>query len=286
MTNSGPEWSGGRQLAARGGKPGDGFILTIPVGDELAYHVRTYLTAGPEYGEVELYYQGERRGTFYGYREEELVQPGPYLTGLVPEEGSLDLEFRISGKDSRAGDVHVGVDALKLEPVREYIPEWYMIGPFPNPRESDILRYGLDRVYPPEKEIDLERTYEGAEGQEVGWTREKTPESGYMSLWSKYRPYEMVIAYALTYVHSPREQTLPLYLGSDDGCKVFLNGRAVHRYLGVRIASPDQDRIPLHLKKGRNALLLKIENNFGGYAFYARIPDPVRSIRFSLNPDE
>ena len=62
-------------------------------------------------------------------------------------------------------------------------------------------------------------------------------------------------------------------IGSDDGSKVFLNGKELYRFLDVRIAAPDQDRVPLHLKKGWNSLLLKIENNFGGYAFYARVID-------------
>ena len=51
----------------------------------------------------------------------------------------------------------------------------------------------------------------------------------------------------------------------------------------MRIAQPDQDEILLQLKKGWNKLLLKIENNFGGYAFYARIPDPDRSLIYSLD---
>jgi hypothetical protein len=158
-----------------------------------------------------------------------------------------------------------------------------MIGPFPNPRDSDILRYGLDTVYPPEKELKLNKTYTGVEGQTVSWTREKTPDSGYMSLWQKYTPYEMVIAYALTWVYSPKSCTVPLLLGSDDGVKVFCNGREIHRFLDVRIAVPDQDRIELNLKKGWNSLLLKLENNFGGYAFYARLLDRDRSLTVSAD---
>jgi hypothetical protein len=52
-----------------------------------------------------------------------------------------------------------------------------------------------------------------------------------------------------------------------------LNGQELYRFLDVRIAAPDQDRVDLPLKKGWNRLLLKLENNFGGYAFYARLID-------------
>ena len=70
-------------------------------------------------------------------------------------------------------------------------------------------------------------------------------------------------------------------LGSDDGAKVFLNGQEVFRLLTIRGAEPDQNAVPLHLKKGWNRLLLKIENNFGGYNFYARIADPARSLKYN-----
>jgi hypothetical protein len=93
----------------------------------------------------------------------------------------------------------------------------------------------------------------------------------------------MVIAYALTWVYSPRTRSVPLLLGSDDGVKVFCNGREIHRFLDVRIAAPDQDRVELKLKKGWNSLLLKLENNFGGYAFYARLLDSDRSLIISAD---
>ena len=91
------------------------------------------------------------------------------------------------------------------------------------------------------------------------------------------------ITYALTYVYSPKDQTLPLLLGSDDGVKVFLNDKAIHRFLEVRISAPDQDRVPLNLKKGWNKLLFKIENNFGGYAFFARILDIDKTVTVSVD---
>ena len=54
---------------------------------------------------------------------------------------------------------------------------------------------------------------------------------------------------------------------------MFLNDKELYRFLDVRISAPDQDKVILPLKKGWNKLLLKLENNFGGYGFYARILD-------------
>ena len=62
-------------------------------------------------------------------------------------------------------------------------------------------------------------------------------------------------------------------MGTDDGSKVFFNGKEVYRYLGERVAEPDQAEIQLLMNPGWNKLLLKIENNLGAYAFYARLLD-------------
>ena len=51
----------------------------------------------------------------------------------------------------------------------------------------------------------------------------------------------------------------------------------------MRIAAPDQDQLMLELRRGWNQLLIKAENNFGGYAFYARVVDINKNL--VVNPD-
>jgi hypothetical protein len=221
-----------------------------------------------------------------GYAKEIFPAGKIILSDLKVENKSITLKFINSGKEVKSTAYHAGIDAIFLEPVRKYIPEWYLIGPFPNERKSEEERLGLDAVFPPEKEIDLNKSYLGADSQIVKWQLYKTPENGRFQLWDKVVPYELVVVYALTYILSPADQTLPLLLGSDDGVKVFLNDEAIHRKLLVRISEPDQDVIPLKLKKGWNKLLLKIENNFGGYAFFARIKDLENSLIISTSQEK
>ena len=78
---------------------------------------------------------------------------------------------------------------------------------------------------------------------------------------------------------------MTLFLGSDDGAKVFVNNREVYRYLGERVAEPDQAEIQLPLKKGWNQLLLKIENSLGAYSFYARLLDRENRLVVSASKD-
>ena len=61
---------------------------------------------------------------------------------------------------------------------------------------------------------------------------------------------------------------LPVSLGSDDGIKVYLNGKQILSNNIGRGAAPDQEKLNLNLKKGENFLLLKIHNGAGPSGFY------------------
>ncbi len=279
MSAFGADWSGLKQLRVDGRKEKESFTLAVPAGGE-RYDVDVYFTKGPAYGDVAVFHEGRAVCSFSAY--DRSVVPGGKvsLTDIAAAGGEIPLQFVITGKNPRSSGYEVGLDAFAVRPRREYIPAWSLIGPFPNPRDSAMNRLGLDIVYPPEREPGMANTYTGAEGQEVRWHVEATPGSGSVDLLT-FEPNELVVVYALTFVYSPLNQTLPLLLGSDDGNKVFLNGKEIHRILTIRGSSPDQESIPLPLVKGWNRLLLKIENNFGGYNFYARIPDPARSLKFN-----
>jgi hypothetical protein len=279
MSAFGAEWSGSHQLKILAGKRGDAFELSFPAEEE-EYDVALYHTRGPEYGNVAVFHRNQKVASFEGYDPETIPGGKILLKGIRTERGRIRLGFAADGKDGKATGSAIGLDAFILQPHRVFIPEWYLIGPFPNPRDTALKRLGLDTVYPPEKAIDLTASYPGVDQKPVRWMLTKTPPKGRMDLY-QFDPYEMVVVYALTYVFSPIDQTVPLLLGSDDGIKVFLNAQEIHRFLAIRVAEPDQDRVALRLKKGWNALLLKIENNYGGYNFYARVLDPTHRLAFS-----
>jgi hypothetical protein len=281
MTPFGADWSGLKQLLVPTDKKGDGFTLALPAIEE-TYDVSVYYTCGQSYGSVVVQHDGLQVGSIEGFGAATVPGGKVLLKGLKSREGFIKLRFVVEGKDAKSSGYAVGLDAFTLEPHRVYIPEWYLIGPFTNQRDAKLRRLGLDTVFPPEKSIDLAASYPGVDQKPVKWVLTKTPAKGRMDLY-QFDPYEMVVVYALTYLYSPKNQTVPLLLGSDDGVKVFLNGGEIHRLLAIRVAAPDQDRVPLNLKEGWNALMLKIENNYGGYNFYARVIDPGHSLVFSPN---
>ncbi|MBL7138150.1 MAG: DUF2961 domain-containing protein [Bacteroidales bacterium] len=279
-----PDWSGGKHLLFRSDS---GSVITINLERmfESEYRIDLYFSKGPDYGNIEIYRQQEMLGRFDGYAPQ--LQAGGKITlnNIAPAYGKISLRLNVTGKAPASSGYLLGFDGVDIIPKRTFIPDWYILGPFPNPRITETQRLGLDSIYPPEINIDINMRYGGAGGQPIRWKYVTTPRNGYVSLRDKVDPNELVVTYALTYIYSLQEKNVLLMIGSDDGAKVFFNNKEVYRYLGVRIAEPDQAIIPVHLRVGWNKLLLKIENNLGGYAFYGRILDPGNTLYYSAKQE-
>ncbi len=142
------------------------------------------------------------------------------------------------------------------------IRSWSIIGPFPNTNDG-----GLAQAFPPEQEIVADADYNGRRWRVI------SSETDRVDLGGEFLPNTEVLGYAYTRVFSPVEQDAVLQLGSHDGAQVRLNGEKVFERHVHRDAAPGQDAVPVHLKQGWNALLLKVEQSSGEWGFYAEITD-------------
>jgi len=281
MSAYGADWSGFKQLKVDARKKGDSFTLLLPA-NEGRYDVDVYFTKGPSNGDVDVIAAGAASASFGGYNESIIPGGKVSLKNIHPLHGEIAVRFVVSGKDPGSSGYAVGLDAFALHPYHAFIPAWYVCGPFPNPEDSLRGRYGLDTLFPPEQEINLKKVYRGVQGKEIHWQLTKAQKSGFLDM-STFHPSDLTVGYAMSYVYSPREQALPLLVGSDDGIKVILNGQEIYRLLKIRPAVPDQDTVTANLRKGWNTLLLKIENNVGGFGCYARFVDPEDALLFSTS---
>lgn len=171
----------------------------------------------------------------------------------------ISVSGGVSGRISEPGDV----DYYKFN-IREgqTLGPWWVIQPFDNINET-----GFDVVYPPEVEIDLEKEYVGKSGRTVGWYQSTDTGNNVFS----NVPEDDVIGYALTYLDSDYDRTEILSLGSDDGIKVWVNDKLIWSHHVHRALTSADDVIALPLSKGRNKILLKIENGYGPWGFLASI---------------
>ena len=141
---------------------------------------------------------------------------------------------------------------------------WLIAGPFENGPD----RAGLDREFPPEKGIDLKATYEGKAGK-VSWRTIQAGAGNYFDLQAFHGAASpRSVSYLYRRIESPADQEATILLGTDDGCKLWVNDQLVFTSRATRAAAPEQDAVKVRLKKGKNKILLKIDNGDGAHGFY------------------
>ncbi len=148
------------------------------------------------------------------------------------------------------------------------INDWKIIGPFP-------FGDGLNGVYEPEKEVDFNKSYQGLDGK-VKWQSIQTGKDGYLNFityFSNDGSEFVAMAYAYAEIISPDERDITITLGSNDGAKVWLNEKIIYNVHTGRGAAVDQEFLRVHLKKGVNKLLVKVENLGGNWGLYVRVVD-------------
>jgi hypothetical protein len=96
------------------------------------------------------------------------------------------------------------------------------------------------------------------------------------------------VAYARTWVHCDQDTAAQMELGSDDGIKVWLNGKQVHANNATRALQPGSDKLGVSLHSGWNQLLFKVTQHNQGWAFCARVLKadgaPVEGLRCESTP--
>ncbi|MFL5240928.1 MAG: hypothetical protein ACJ8FY_02370 [Gemmataceae bacterium] len=182
----------------------------------------------------------------------------------------------------KANRVDTLVASLKAAGLPTFEGKWHYIGPFDN-----AFNIGFDAVYPPEKQIDLQKKYDGKTGK-IEWKEFTKFRVGVINNLSLFENSEYVSVYLYHEIDAPESIALPISLGSDDTLKVWLNGDLLVAEDLHRPAAPDQNHAVLKLKKGKNQLLVKVGNQDGAFAFYIRPEFPPswpEKIRRQLDKD-
>ncbi|MCX8155614.1 MAG: HEAT repeat domain-containing protein [Verrucomicrobiae bacterium] len=139
-----------------------------------------------------------------------------------------------------------------------FIVSWLVSGPYTKEGKDGAALF--DEVFPPEQT-----------GGKAEWRPVTAPRNGVVALDKLLRGGNDRVAYLKTQIVSEQEQEALLEMGSDDGIKVWLNGRVVHSNNAVRPCTPGQDKKKIRLVKGVNALLVKITQGGGEWAGVVRL---------------
>ncbi|HEY1064595.1 MAG TPA: hypothetical protein VGE52_00735, partial [Pirellulales bacterium] len=137
--------------------------------------------------------------------------------------------------------------------------QWHIIGPFDGPK--------IDAEFPPEKEIKLDAKYPGKSG-EVAWQATDFKDGAINDVRKYTKNVQNASCYLYRKIESPTAGQVRCSMGSDDGLKVWLNGKLLLREDATRPAAADQNYVNLDLKAGSNDLLVKVTQGGGEWAYY------------------
>jgi HEAT repeat protein len=160
------------------------------------------------------------------------------------------------------------------------ITNWWVVGPWPSPDYA-----AFDKVFFPENHVDLAKTTTDA-GSPMAWKPIVTtnPE-GRVDLNAQFKDNQNKVAYGYAEVTSDEDQDVIFRTGSDDGMKLWVNGKQVFAKSGPRSLAVDMDAFPVRLNKGVNRILIKVLNGGGAWEFCVRATDKQgRPIKLRVRP--
>ncbi len=152
-----------------------------------------------------------------------------------------------------------------------FLQDWLILGSIPINAMAEIDKdflaenNGEARVQPAEGQVVK------IAGSELKWVPVKAKDVVDLKKFFQGGRTEDAVAYAYTRISRKEAGKIFLSLGTDDGVKVWLNGKLVHRVVMMRALTLDEDGLALEVNAGENHLLLKIQQGKGDWGFAVRM---------------
>jgi len=159
--------------------------------------------------------------------------------------------------------------AAPVELTDGWVDQWEVSGPYRSEYE--------DRKTKEKKPRDARQLFgmafapQNPGDRSASWQPAQAGTDHAVDLGSAMPDCENTCAYLRTCVVSPKAQTARLEVGSDDGVIVWWNGRAIIENNALRTFAAGQDKRPVQLRKGCNALLIKVTQDKADWKVAVRV---------------
>lgn len=161
----------------------------------------------------------------------------------------------------------------------QWISQWLVLGPVPLKEHGDISQTGFhypgfetDYLVKAGGETNLKIKAGDAVKLKTGTLRWKkvVTDTSDIDLVTEISKMAPALAYAYTEVECAQDGIWLASFGTNDGCRVWVNGSQVWDYQSERGLKTDEDQVPVFLNKGKNTLLLKVEQRGNRWGFCFR----------------
>ena len=165
-----------------------------------------------------------------------------------------------------------------------FILNWLIVGPFPNPGDRpDNKGFFVDYL----KDAGGEANHVPANGMEIAGGGSKGDKK------VKWEPYaqtsssmisffdvphlkienqeEDILTYSACWVEVEKDVDVEVRIGSDDAYKLWIDHKKVGEVHEYRSSEQDQEKYPMKLTAGKHLILIKVDQDYGGFEFMLRI---------------
>jgi len=165
-----------------------------------------------------------------------------------------------------------------------YVVDWLICGPFPNEKAEPVYT-GWSTDYLEDLGGETEVRPVAGQGVKKGryvkkWEAYRSPDVKVDLLLAFYDDFllgrstkEYIVGYAACYVKSDKTREVMVKVGSDDGYKLWVNHELVSAQYVRRGWRPDEESYRVKLKQGHNLVMVKVDQNLGGYDLSMRLTD-------------
>jgi hypothetical protein len=160
----------------------------------------------------------------------------------------------------------------RLRLTSDFIRGWQVAGYFAIANDDDRLSNLANQKQIPEPNIVQLTVPMTTLGKPLKWVDVQSEKDGFLNL-SLGKATENVFAYARCWLWSPDEREVEFSIGSDDGCRIWVDDELVWDDASWQTARKDNKIGSLTLQKGWNPVLFKILNGLKGMGLYFRVMD-------------
>ncbi|CAN5552059.1 hypothetical protein BH10PLA1_BH10PLA1_10550 [soil metagenome] len=196
--------------------------------------------------------------------------------GFLPNLDAKKTLVSGSGKSfapPTAKELRASWDSAQKVSDADVVVDWHVIGPFPGAKKGEV---SLDDNTPLDEiahgKIDLTATVKAGD-KSIKWVKATANQKrAFVRLDDVLGLHHFCIAFGYAEIESIHQRETVLRVGSDDGIKIWLNGKLVHTNEVMRGYIAGEDEVPVFLQAGVNKIVIKISQGEGGWGFGVQVP--------------
>lgn len=192
---------------------------------------------------------------------------GGFLPNLDAKKTLVPTGGKAFGKVNPK-DLRKSWDDAQQKAGEDSILDWQIIGPFKAAKAGEISLDIKSAI-----EDDFVKRGDGSVDPGLKWKKvTASRKNGFVDCAAELGKVEWCFCFGYAELESIHARETVLRCGSDDGIKVWINGKLVHTHEVMRRYISNNDEVPIFLRSGINRIFIKLTNGEAGWGFGVSVP--------------